>query len=37
MAKLISFLLSSYPSYVWAFFFGLVISSVIILIKSLKN
>lgn len=36
-AKLISFLLSNYPSYVWAFFFGLVISSVIILTKSLKN
>lgn len=37
LAKLISFLLANYPSYVWAFFFGLVISSVIILIKSLKN
>jgi len=37
LAKLISFLLVNYPSYVWAFFFGLVISSVIILIKSLKH
>ena len=37
LAKLISFLLSNYPSYVWAFFFWLVISSVIILIKSLKH
>jgi len=37
LAKLISFLLANYPSYVWAFFFGLVIASVIILIKSLKN
>lgn len=37
LAKLISFLLSNYPSYVWAFFFGLIIASVIILIKSLKN
>ena len=26
LAKLISFLLSNYPSYVWSFFFGLVIS-----------
>ena len=37
LAKLISFLLSNYPAYVWAFFFGLIIASVIILIKSLKN
>lgn len=37
LAKLISFLLSNYPSYLWAFFFGLIIASVIILIKSLKN
>lgn len=37
LAKLISFLLSNYPSYIWAFFFGLIIASVIILIKSLKN
>ena len=35
LAKLISFLLANYPSYVRAFFFWLVISSVIILIKSL--
>ncbi len=36
-AKLISFLLVNHPSYVWAFFFGLVLSSVVILIKSLKS
>lgn len=37
LAKLISFLLSQYPSFVWSFFFWLVLASVIILIKSLKN
>lgn len=36
-AKLISFLLANYPSYVWSFFFWLVLASVVVLIKSLKS
>ncbi len=36
-AKIISFLLVNYPSYVRSFFFWLVISSVVVLIKSVKH
>ncbi|MCK9466872.1 MAG: DUF368 domain-containing protein [Candidatus Absconditabacterales bacterium] len=36
-AKLINYLLFTYPSFVWAFFFGLILASAIILRKSLKK
>lgn len=36
-AKLISYLLNTYPVFVWSFFFGLIIASVLILRKSLKK
>ncbi|HKL44103.1 MAG TPA: DUF368 domain-containing protein [Candidatus Absconditabacterales bacterium] len=37
LAKLISHLLEAYPSLVWAFFFGLIVASAIILRKSIKK
>jgi len=37
LAKLISYLLESYPSLVWAFFFGLIVASAIVLRKSIKK
>ena len=37
LAKLISYLLITYPSFVWAFFFGLILASAIILRKSIKK
>lgn len=37
LAKIISFLLQTYPSLVWAFFFGLILASALILRKSIKK
>ncbi len=37
LAKLIHYLLHTYPSFVWAFFFGLILASAIILRKSIKK
>lgn len=37
LSKLISYLLETYPIFVWAFFFGLIVASAIILRKSIKK
>lgn len=37
LAKLIHYLLEVYPIFVWAFFFGLILASVLVLRKTLKN
>jgi len=37
LAKLISYLLEMYPAFVWAFFFWLILASVLILRKSIKK
>lgn len=37
LAKLLSYLLDTYPSFVWAFFFGLVIASTWIVLKRVKK
>lgn len=37
LAKIINYLLITYPSFVWSFFFGLIIASAIILRKSIKK
>lgn len=37
LAKLILFLLSDYPIHIWAFFFGLIIASAILMVKTVKQ
>lgn len=37
LASLLSYLLSAYPVFVWAFFFGLVLSSVYVVVKRVKK
>ncbi len=37
LANLLSFLLTAYPAFVWAFFFGLVVSSIRIVVKRVKT
>jgi len=36
LAKLVSFFLGKYPSFIWSFFFGLVIASVLIISRKVK-
>jgi putative membrane protein len=36
LAKLVSFLLNVYPEYIWSFFFGLIIASVLIISRKIK-
>ncbi len=37
LARLLKFLLSSYPVYIWSFFFGLIIASAFLVIRSIKE
>ena len=36
LAKIISYMLSEHPSYIWSFFFGLVVASVLIISRQVK-
>lgn len=37
LARLLKFLLGSYPVYIWSFFFGLIIASAFLVIRSIKE